>query len=517
MRKTLTITLLLLANLAWSQLTVTGTSPADNATNVPLTATISVAFSAPIDTVGTFVNEQFLVTNILNTTAMWYSPQHDTVYFSAILEAGKTYFFCLFSVKSATGGHVLQTPVGARFTTGSSFPAYSLSGTVLQGVSSFSPANAMVIVTATPMTSGKPELLMGAIADGAGAFTIPHLGNGTYYVTAAKDIVQDGRIESTLGDAVGFSDAIIVNNANVTGATVAFSDFGPVTWNVALDSVAQNVTRLPVDVQLRVVSCWDADSMGRGRDGWEFSYVSASHVGIVYKIRVGSFGTTMMTETNPGMVDWIQNNLTQVPALSGAALPQVFVSNVEAAGGLAYRNQTKPLDLRFARTLSIARLAFSGFWNVSPPIDQNTIYWGAEYRWYRQITPDSSIDVDKNLYVGDFTTGGVLRISGVEAQRNEGMPTAYSLEQNYPNPFNPSTIIRYSLPQRTHVTLTVFNALGQHVATLVNSEMNAGYHEALLDGTALSSGIYLCRIQVVDQAEGSGWRYVETKKIVLLR
>jgi O-glycosyl hydrolase len=88
-------------------------------------------------------------------------------------------------------------------------------------------------------------------------------------------------------------------------------------------------------------------------------------------------------------------------------------------------------------------------------------------------------------------------------------PGFYSLSQNYPNPFNPTTIIRYGLPSRTYVTLSVFNTLGQHVAILVNESQEAGYHDVRFDGSTLASGVYFYRLQ----AGG----FAECRKFVLLR
>jgi hypothetical protein len=90
-----------------------------------------------------------------------------------------------------------------------------------------------------------------------------------------------------------------------------------------------------------------------------------------------------------------------------------------------------------------------------------------------------------------------------------GLPGTFRLEQNYPNPFNPSTTIRYGLPAGAHMTLSVSNALGQTVVTLVNGVQEAGYHEVKFDGTGLSSGVYFYRIQA-----GS---FTQTKKLLLLR
>ena len=90
-----------------------------------------------------------------------------------------------------------------------------------------------------------------------------------------------------------------------------------------------------------------------------------------------------------------------------------------------------------------------------------------------------------------------------------GAPLSYSLAQNYPNPFNPSTMIRYGIPERSQVTLTIYNTIGQEVAVLARGEEEAGYHEVKFDASALASGVYFYRLQA-----GS---YVDTKKLLLLK
>ena len=88
-------------------------------------------------------------------------------------------------------------------------------------------------------------------------------------------------------------------------------------------------------------------------------------------------------------------------------------------------------------------------------------------------------------------------------------PPNYHLAQNYPNPFNPATTIRYALPKHSHVSLAVFNTLGQKVADLLNSDIDAGYHEVSFDGSKHASGVYFYRIQAGD--------FVQTRSLCLIR
>jgi hypothetical protein len=122
----------------------------------------------------------------------------------------------------------------------------------------------------------------------------------------------------------------------------------------------------------------------------------------------------------------------------------------------------------------------------------------------RQITPGWSGQQCFKLGLGN----------DVAQLENNDLPTSFGLKQNYPNPFNPDTKLEFDVPHRSHVTITVFNVLGQQITTLVDEQMTAGSYVADWDGRASSgnqvaSGIYFYKME----ADG----FVETKKMMLLK
>jgi len=89
---------------------------------------------------------------------------------------------------------------------------------------------------------------------------------------------------------------------------------------------------------------------------------------------------------------------------------------------------------------------------------------------------------------------GYFGIGSVGVSNDESAPKCYSLLQNYPNPFNSSTTISYTLPESGPVTLSVYNLLGQKVATLVEGVQQAGEHKAVWDAKGAPSGVYFYRL-----------------------
>jgi hypothetical protein len=125
-------------------------------------------------------------------------------------------------------------------------------------------------------------------------------------------------------------------------------------------------------------------------------------------------------------------------------------------------------------------------------------------KYYWRVNSNNSGGISPFSSVWCFTASSYTNVNEIEGTVKQNV-----LFQNYPDPFNPSTTIRYGLLHRSAVTLAIFNILGQQVASLVNSEQEAGYHEAQFNGITLASGVYFYRLQA-----GS---FVQTKKLLLIR
>jgi hypothetical protein len=94
-------------------------------------------------------------------------------------------------------------------------------------------------------------------------------------------------------------------------------------------------------------------------------------------------------------------------------------------------------------------------------------------------------------------------------------PDVYRMDQNYPNPFNPSTTIQFQMPEESRITLVLYDLLGRRTAVVLDEIRPAGFYETVIDGRALASGAYFCRMEA-SSLRGSA-RFSETKRILLIR
>jgi hypothetical protein len=138
------------------------------------------------------------------------------------------------------------------------------------------------------------------------------------------------------------------------------------------------------------------------------------------------------------------------------------------------------------------------------PDGMRVVYWNLD------IYPDIALAAGANgaVILTNITEPGGWTTTRVE-DSDLGLPNKYNLAQNYPNPFNPSTTIKFSLPEASDVKITVYNKMGQKVQTLADKGFSAGVHEVNFDGSGLTSGNYLYKIEANE--------YKETKKMNLIK
>ena len=138
-------------------------------------------------------------------------------------------------------------------------------------------------------------------------------------------------------------------------------------------------------------------------------------------------------------------------------------------------------------------------------------YAGLQVRNAQIDTTGTSISVmSGSAYILQTNSTITAPITGVDHPATAALPASFELNQNYPNPFNPSTTISFFVPNRTIVTLKLYDLLGREVAVLLNDvPVSAGTHEAVWDASRAAGGVYFYRITA-----GS---IEAVKKLVLLK
>jgi hypothetical protein len=186
-----------------------------------------------------------------------------------------------------------------------------------------------------------------------------------------------------------------------------------------------------------------------------------------------------------------QFSLATVDTTSTATMPWWRVTSVPVEDYFVYSDWPIPVDLSYSETDLVGTDGL--------PI--------GDLNWFPE--DKATFEANHAEYYGalvDAWNNGTL----VDAIRElGGAPTGFKLSQNFPNPFNPSTTIRFTLPQAGNVSLKVYNALGQEVATLVNGHQTAQNYEVTFDASNLASGVYIYTLRTDN--------FSQSKKMLLVK
>ncbi len=242
---------------------------------------------------------------------------------------------------------------------------------------------------------------------------------------------------------------------------------------------------------------------------------------VVDNSNLSSTSFTMSTVSNNATYYWRVNN-TNAAGTSAWSNVETFITAAPFISVLSPNGgETTYLDSAFvirwgsnvADTVNIVLI--DG--NKTVSVIADSIFSGTsaiQWRVPSNLQPDSNYKIMitsisdaslSDLSNSPFTiSAGVTGVSEIS-----NSPQSYELYQNYPNPFNPTTVISYQLPANSHVTLKVYDILGNLVKALVDANKKGGKYSVNFDGDSLSSGVYFYELRT----DG----YVSVKKMILLK
>ncbi len=209
----------------------------------------------------------------------------------------------------------------------------------------------------------------------------------------------------------------------------------------------------------------------------------------IYEVQVTTDDANVGFDNGAG-----KSNLSQSGDCVALVNPATNDTLVEVYWGTANQISANAIYLNFPNTITGNDLSGSIDQSVSRKLDNE--------KWdIHTVVSESDITL--------FSPGtDAEAITGIAKESNE-IPNEFSLSQNYPNPFNPSTVIGFSLPSESNVSLIIYDILGREIATLVNQKLKAGFYNYTWNASNLSSGIYFYKFSANNN--------IVTKKMLLVK
>jgi len=270
---------------------------------------------------------------------------------------------------------------------------------------------------------------------------------------------------------------------------------------------------------------------GRGGDGTTYGLSTSSQIGSIGANQNGSLASTSRPTKVLG--PWWEDLNTDTGAGAGFVGHQTLGSEPNRAFVIEYNNVRAYFDANQTTT----RLSFqvrihesdSHIEFVYGPVQQGTFgggdigamiglkdHVGGDYHFYDIAAGGSGLtqSVVTNLsplsdWPGPDSAYVIYTFPTSLEDEKPQQARRFALGVNYPNPFNPQTTVPFELARAAQVKLELYDVLGRRVATILNRRMEAGTHTALVDGRALSSGVYYYRLTAAD--------FIQSRKMLLVK
>ncbi len=288
-------------------------------------------------------------------------------------------------------------------------------------------------------------------------------------------------------DASGFNQMVTSYGATLTAdhsgnLNSAYSFNGSTSFmDVRNDSLLNFQNAISVSFWMNVGAFYTREqypiSHGNWTNRWKIS-ISSDH--LRWTVKTSTIVKDLDSDTELMLNTWYH-----VTAVYNGADFEVYLNgNLDAFTSLSGPIATTNIDLSIGQDLPTDQQ-----YNFKGILDDVRVYnYGLSMQEIRQLAGLST---------------------GVKEIRQGEIPSAIELDQNYPNPFNPATSIRFGVPRKTHVSISVFTVAGQLVRTLFDGVKEPGFQTLIWDAHSFSSGVYFCRLATPDG--------VITKKLILLR
>ncbi len=337
------------------------------------------------------------------------------------------------------------------------------------------------------------------------------------------------------GHTYSYFYSILINGQNIfigTSNGVYLSSNNGSTWSLVNNGLLSSVSSFTMMNQKIYAGTGGGDIYATTDNGFEWKVIAKGLVTYSSITSLVTNGNNVFAGSDgpPGIYMSTDDGITWNPKNNGIDLTYIFTlarneNNIYAgtSGGVfqTTNNGDQWNKISEGMAIRIINILLEVNQNIFSGNDGGGVYLlpKGEQKWIAINDGLNNLNIRSLVVNNDFIFAGAYDgtvwrrprtelITSIDDSQYE-LPTDFSLSQNYPNPFNPTTTIKYSIPNSQFVTLKVYDLLGREISTLVNEEKAPGNYEVKFDGSNLSSGVYLYRLQA-----GS---FTQTKKFVLMK